>query len=99
MKQNKVALKTMSIKARVANYIRKTFYKKKWEDLKLGERDQILKQIFDLNHEAHWELNAYKSKRRDKAELLKTRLAAPQTKSMKKKLGLIPKINLVNSGK
>ncbi len=35
----------------------------------------------------HNELNAYKQKRKDKAALLKARLAAPQTKSMKKKLG------------
>jgi hypothetical protein len=33
-----------------------------------------------------FELKEYKSKRKHKAELLKTRLAAPQTKSMQKKL-------------
>ena len=48
------------------------------------------------------ELSAYKRKRQDKADLLEKRLNSPQTKSMKKKLGLIPKvlkINLVNSEK
>lgn len=100
MKQNKIALKTMAIKAKVANYIRKTFYKKRWEDLKIGERDQILKEIFDLNHLMHWELISYKQKRQDKTALYQKRLQAPQTKSMKKKLGLIsktPKINLAVS--
>ena len=51
-------------------------------------------QIFGLNLEMHWELNAYKSKRKAKSELLKKRQSSPQTKSMKKKLGLIPKKNL-----
>lgn len=87
-------LTTLAIKARLANYIRKTLYKRKWEDIKTGERDQIFKEIFDLNHAMHWELNAYKDKRRDKRELLAKRKAAPQTKSMKKKLGLIKKTPL-----
>lgn len=34
----------------------------------------------------HWELNAYKMKRKDKRELRKTREAAPKTKSMMKRL-------------
>jgi len=42
----------------------------------------------------HWDLNALKSRRKERADLKKKRLAAPQTKSMKKKLGLIPKKNL-----
>lgn len=45
----------------------------------------------------HWELNEYKDKRKAKRELLKKRQAAYPTKSMKKKLGLIPKKNLENT--
>ena len=67
-------IKTLAIKARLANHIRKTFYKRKWEDLKTGERDQILKEIFDLNHAMHWELNSYKDKRRKKATIHKARV-------------------------
>lgn len=56
----------MAMKARVANHIRKTLFKRTWEDIKTGERDQILKEIFDLNHKMHWELIAYKRKRAKK---------------------------------
>lgn len=96
MKQNKVALKTMAIKARIANYTRKTFYKKRWENLKEVEKEQILKEIFDLNHKMHYELKSFKLKRQAKAELYQKRLKAPQTKSMRKKLGLIPKTPKIN---
>ena len=96
MKQNKIALKTLGIKARVYNHIRKVLYKKRWEDIKTNERDQILKEIFDLNHQAHWELLNYKAKRQNKKALLEKRLASAQTKSMMKKLKKF-QINLVNS--
>lgn len=84
--------KTLAIKARLANHIRKTLYKKHLPVLSEAEKLAIFDQIFGLNLQMHWELNAYKQKRKDKAELLKRRQAAPQTKSMKKKLGLIPKV-------
>lgn len=83
--------KTMAIKARLANHIRKTLYKKHLLSLSDSEKIAMMDQIFGLNLEMHWELNAYKQKRKDKAELLKKRLAAPQTQSMKKKLGLTKK--------
>ena len=88
---------TLAIKARLANHIRKTLYKKRWENLKTEERDQILFDIFQMNKDMHWELNEYKDKRKAKRELLKKRQAAYPTKSMKKKLGLIPKKNLENT--
>ena len=102
MKQNKVAMKTMAIKARVYNKIRTFLYKKRLDSIPEFSKIQFFDEIFEANRLAHNELNAFKSKRQAKAELLKTRLAAPQTKSMKKKLGLIPKtpkINLVVSEK
>lgn len=39
-----------------------------------------------MNYNMHQELNAYKAKRKDRRELRKTREAAPQTKSMIKRL-------------
>ncbi len=102
MKQNKIAMKTMAIKARVYNFIRKSLYNQYLENISEKTKIELFDKIFGLNKEAHWELIRYKQKRQDKSELLKQRLAAPQTKSMEKKLGLIPKvkkINLVNSEK
>lgn len=84
-------IKTMAMKAKLANYIRTTLYKKHLSNLSDKDKIAIFDQIFGLNLQMHWELNAYKQKRKDKAKLLKKRKEAPQTKSMKKKLGLIPK--------
>lgn len=80
-------IKTMAMKAKLANYIRKTLYKKHLTALSGADKVAIFDQIFGLNLQMHSELNAYKRKRKDKAELLRKRKAAPQTKSMQKKLG------------
>lgn len=91
---------TLAMKAKVANYIRKTLYKKHLQTLSDKEKIAIFDQIFGLNLQMHSELNAYKNKRKEKAALRKKRESSPQTKSMKKKLGLIPKTpkkNLENS--
>jgi len=91
--------KTMAIKARLANYVRKALYKKPI-DISDKEKLGIFEQVYNLNRDTHWELLAYKAKRKQKAALLKRRLEAPQTKTMKKKLGLTPKkpkINLESS--
>ena len=100
MKQTNTALKTLAMKARVYNQIRKDLYKKRLDQIKDKEKIEFFDKVFQLNHETHWELIAYARKRQDAAKLLKERQAAPQTKSMRKKLGLIPKtpkINLENS--
>lgn len=100
MKQNNIAMKTMAIKARVYNIIRTKLYKQRLDKIPDFAKIQFFNEIFEANLLAHNELTSYKCKRQDKAELLKKRLASPQTKSMKKKLGLIPrkpKINLVDS--
>lgn len=99
MKQTNTALKTLAMKARVYNKIRTFLYKQRLENIKPQSKIDFFDQIFQMNHETHWELIAYKKKREDKAALLKQRQAAPLTKSMKKKLGLIKKtkINLENS--
>ena len=47
----------------------------------------MLRELAELTKEIHHELNLYKQKRKDKKTLLEKRLAAPQTKSMMKKLG------------
>lgn len=87
---------TLAMKAKLANHIRKTLYKKHLPTLSEKEKLQIFDQIFGLNLQMHSELNAYKSKRKEKAALRKKREASPQTKSMRKKLGLIPKTPKIN---
>lgn len=91
-------LKTLAMKARVYNKIRKFLYKQRLDKIPSESKVEFFDEIFALNHATHWELINYKRKRKAKSELLKKRLASPQTKSMKKKLGLVekPKINLEN---
>jgi hypothetical protein len=67
-KETKVALKTLAMKARVYNYIRKELYKKKIEDISAEEKIILFDTIFAMNKESHWELNFYKEKRQTKAE-------------------------------
>lgn len=93
----------MAMKARVANQIRKALYKKPI-DIPDKEKLELFEQIYNANRDMHWELVAYKKKRKEKKALHEKRLASPQTQSMKKKLGLIkktiwinPKINLESS--
>lgn len=99
MKQNKIALKTLGIKARVYNTIRTFLYKKRLENISVVEKVNFFDDLFKLNHEAHWELNNYKQKRKDQTNLLNKRLTSPQTKSMLKKINRNTKINLVDSKK
>jgi hypothetical protein len=88
--------KTMAMKARVANAIRTALYKKPI-DIPDTEKLELFEKIYNLNRDMHWELIAYKNKRKAKAKLHKERLVAPQTKSMKKKLGLIKKTPLIKT--
>lgn len=110
MKQNKIAMKTMAMKAKVANFLRTKLYGYSNNDyqIKYNKKKSIseidskafLEELFPLVHEMNSELGGYKRKRQNKKALLEKRLASPQTKSMRKKLGLIPKtpkINLVVS--
>lgn len=55
------------------------------------EKVKLFDEIYSMNYSMHWELNAYKRKRKDRKSLLEKRKASPQTKTMKKKLGLTPK--------
>lgn len=87
-------LKTLAMKAKLANHIRKTIYKKNWTDLTPDQKEGMLMQIFIMGKEMHSELNNFKQKRKDKVKLLAKRKASPLTKSMKKKLGLIPKVKI-----
>ena len=66
--------------------MRTKLYKKKSDNLSNSEKALLLDEILALNHQVHWELMDYKEKRKERAQLLKTRLASPQTKTMKKKL-------------
>lgn len=84
--------KTMAIKVRLANHIRKSLYlKKRLEDFSESKKVEFFNEVHAMYLQMHQELNAYKRKRKDQAELLKKRQASPLTKSMKKKLGLIKK--------
>lgn len=81
-----VELKTLAMKARTYNKIRKALYKKRLEGFTVDEKVKFFNEIFEENHITHWELINYKQKRRDKRDLLERRKASPQTKSMIKKL-------------
>lgn len=71
--QINVSLKTMAIKARVYNHIRKTLYKKRLEQIPDSEKLKFFDEIFVLNKDAHWELNDYKQKRWNKAKIAELR--------------------------
>lgn len=73
MKQKNVALKTMGIKARIANFIRTALYKKRIEEISDKEKIDLFNRIFSINKSSHNELNAYKSKRKYKAEIQRLR--------------------------
>jgi hypothetical protein len=64
--------KTMAMKARVANFIRKALYKK---PIDISEKEKLIlfEQIYNLNRDMHWELLAYKAKRKEKARIQKLR--------------------------
>lgn len=70
-----VALKTLAMKARVYNQIRKNFYKKPITSFSPEEKIKMFDKIFGLNLETHWELNNYKHKRKAKATLYAERVA------------------------
>lgn len=74
MKQNKVALKTLAIKARVYNQIRTDLYKKRLDKITEKEKIAFFDKIFELNREAHNELNAYKAKRQYKEKIHQDRI-------------------------
>jgi hypothetical protein len=83
-KQEKaIALKTMAIKARLANIIRTTLFEYSESEFqikykgkkRLTQEDKlrIFDEIFKQNTEMHAELNAYKSKRKFKNQVEKLR--------------------------
>lgn len=70
-----VAQKTLAMKARVYNQIRTILYKRNIDTFSLEEKQRIFDKIFGLNAETHWELIAYKQKRKDAKELFEARVA------------------------
>jgi hypothetical protein len=68
-----ISLKTMGIKARVANFIRTALYKKRLQQITDKEKIELFDKIWKLNDDAHFELNMYKSKRKAKAEIWRLR--------------------------
>lgn len=83
MKNNNVSFKTMSMKARLANYIRKNLYEYSTSDFevkykgkkKLGEQDKIriFDEIWAEYKQMDSDLRNYKEKRRYKAKIQKAR--------------------------
>lgn len=67
--------KTLAMKARVYNQIRTTLYKRNIESFSPEEKQRVFDTIFGLNAETHWELNAYKQKRRAAKALYEERVA------------------------
>lgn len=88
--------KTMAIKARMANAIRVALYKKPI-DISDKEKLALFEQIYNLNRDMHWELLAYKSKRKRKAAIQKLREERGYKKKKKTPISEYQKINLVNS--
>ena len=83
MKNNNVAFNNMSMKARLANYIRKNLYEYSTSDFdvkykgkkKLGEQDKvrIFDEIWAEYKQMDSDLRNYKEKRRYKAKVQKAR--------------------------
>ncbi len=84
MKQLIVGFKTLSIKARIANILRKELYFITNDDytLKYGknkkkltdkEKIEYFDKLLPLVQDMHRELNNYKSKRKEKAEIQRLR--------------------------
>ena len=90
--EQRIALKTMAMKAKVANYIRKSLYKKRLEQISSTDKITIFDTIFQMNHEMHYELKAYKQKRETKAERDRLRIERgwkAKIKSPKLKIDLV----------
>ena len=68
-----VQLKTMAMKCRIANLIRKEIYKKRIEDFKSEDKQKLFDTIFEEAKKMHNELRDYKHKRRIKARIQKMR--------------------------
>lgn len=69
-----VQLKTLAMKARLANKIRKHFYKAQLEKFTTEQKVEFFNEIFEQNSLMHWELINYKQKRRDKKDIHQARL-------------------------
>ena len=88
-----IQLKTMAMKARVANFIRKELYKARLDQISKERKIELFDQIFQMNHAMHYELLAYKNKRKEKAYIHAERIK--RGKLPKKKVSLEQhKINL-----
>ena len=97
MKEHSVSFKTMAIKARVYNQIRKDLHKMPLVsiDPKFSDREWYLTdkqkvdffdKWFKLNHDANFELNQYKLKRKYKAKVEKLRAGTGYYKKKLEKL-------------
>jgi hypothetical protein len=66
---------TLSIKAKLANHIRKTLYaKKRLEQFSQDEKTAFFNEVYGMYLEMHSELNAYKSKRKYKKQIHEARV-------------------------
>lgn len=66
--------KTLAIKARLANHIRKTLYNKKnLEQFNQAEKVDFFNDVWAKYLDMHSELNDYKAKRKAKAEIQRLR--------------------------
>lgn len=73
MKQNNIALKTLAIKARMTNHIRKTLFKKDLDKISNEEKVLFFNEVYKINNETHWELISYKHKRKEKRKIQEAR--------------------------
>lgn len=78
----------MAMKARLANKIRTTLYKRRLETLTDKEKVDIFDMIHKENLLMHQELNNYKSKRKWKKKINDERIARGWVKKKKVKINL-----------
>lgn len=92
-------LKTLAMKARLANKIRKTLYKRKLDQISDNEKVAIFNDIYAENHLMHWELISYKQKRKKKKAIYDERVKRGykfKKKTTKEEFEKSKKINLEN---
>lgn len=85
--------KSMAMKARVANQIRTALYKKPI-DIPDKEKITLFNQIYNWNRDMHWELLAYKDKKKKKAKVQAERVARGYKSKKKTPLADFQKKNL-----
>lgn len=71
--------KTLAMKARVYNKIRKDFYKKRLESFSVSDKVKYFDELFSINLATHWELKSYARQRKEQARIKRGRKPRKKT--------------------